>query len=220
VEAPITPSYTMITILPLILENATLSDYGTFFGGIAALLTAFGVAFVWLLKNILRRQTQSLEKTLESTYQRGVVRLMESNTRKFSHVPADKTYSFDVIAPNGHKFFYPLYYMQWIEYMPGLHLQLTSNSATESEVLLIATIDAHLPLHAHDEVEEVRVERGMMMDSQTQKVYFPGDTWVIEAGQMHSSWFAKNTRCSITLRPPLPTADQRPIMTTGVEEMF
>jgi hypothetical protein len=196
------------------------SEYGILFSGLAALLTAFGGISAWIFRISIKRHVKRVEEKIESTYQRAVVALTEANARRFQHIPPERTYSFDVSTPAGKTFCFPLFLLEWIEYIPGLHLMLATHDDEQSEVLLIATIDAHLPLHMHSEIEEIRVERGLMTDSQNGKAYMPGDVWTIPAGEPHSAWFQRGTRCSILLRPPLPTAAQRPIRTDGAHELF
>jgi hypothetical protein len=198
----------------------TPSDIGPILVGGAAMIGTIWTIVTASIRYYSRRTESRIMKAVESTYSQIVRDLCAQNMIRLRGVPPEQTYSFDVISPTGEKFCFPLFHMVWVEYVPGLQLQLISHSADASEVLVMAMIDCHLPLHSHSEIESIHVDRGMMQDSATNQIFVPGDTWEIPAGQLHSAWFRRGTRCTVFLRPPLKTADVQPIRMDGVESLF
>jgi hypothetical protein len=196
------------------------SDLAPILAGIAAVIGSIGTIVIAVVKHYSHRVELKIKETFDNTYRRIIHDLCESNLALTNGIAPKDIFSFDVVSPSGESFNFPLFFMTWVEYFPGLHIQLIKQDATESEIIVFAQVDGHLPLHSHSETEIVRVETGMMQDSVTMKTYMPGDMWEIPAGELHSVWFRRGTRCSVTLRPPLKNAEERPIKMDNVESLF
>lgn len=196
------------------------NDLAPILAGVAAIIGSTGTIVVAVVKHYSHRVEQKIKETFENTYRRTIHDLCDKNLALTTGLDAKDIFSFDVVSPSGESFNFPLFYMTWVEYFPGLHIQLIQHCETESEVMILAQVDGHLPLHSHSETEIVQVETGMMQDSITMKVYMPGDVWEVPAGVLHSVWFKRGTRCSVKLRPPLKNAEERPIKMTNAESLF
>jgi hypothetical protein len=187
---------------------ATLTEWGQFLAGLAAILTAVGAGFVWIFnrwrKHDLKQITDHFDTKVWAVVEK---RMLEAAAR----AGPEDTHVIRIIFVNGLKCSVPLTH-EWVEVDPcGAKIQLFESSSEETTYQLHCPSPYQIATHAHIEEEEVTVQRGFMTDLVTGKVYHPGDTWTIPPQTPHSVFFSAGSLMMIAVRPPLPRNSSVPL---------
>lgn len=128
-------------------------------------------------------------------------------TRAANRAGLERCASMDVTFDNGDTVRVPIVPDGDHTVMPGVLMRLLSQSPDATEYQLEVEGAESLPWHSHRGVETVKVQRGTLRDEDSGKVYGPGDTWTIPAGQRHSVRF-RNCIMTGTILPGLPTVKE------------
>lgn len=187
---------------------ATLTEWGQFFGGLAAILSAVAGGTVWIFnrwrKHDLKQITDHFDTKVWAVVEK---RMLDAAAR----AGPDDTHVIRIIFVNGLKCSVPLT-PEWVEVDPcGAKIQLFESSNDETTYQLHCPAPYQIATHAHIEEESVTVQRGSMTDMATGRVYHSGETWVIPPQTHHTVFFAAGSLFMVTVRPPLPRNSSVPL---------
>jgi hypothetical protein len=187
---------------------ATLTEWGQFLGGLAAILTAIAGAIVWTFnrwrKHDLKQITDHFDTKVWAIVEK---RMLEAAAR----AGPDQTHVIRVIFVNGSRCSMPLTH-EWVEVDPcGAKIQLFESTDGETSYQLHCPAPYQTATHAHIEEESITVQRGSMTDVLTGDVFSPGDTWIIPPQTPHTVLFSAGSLMMVTVRPPLPRNTSVPL---------
>lgn len=196
-----------------------ISDYGTLFGGIAALLTAaLAVVRYWIKDSEKRVETNLDEKFFAM--------LREMLTAAAERAGPAKTRVVDVeFVDPAFSLRFPVIRDTWLSVLPGCDIMGDEFARDRTTYFLRCANTARIRPHRHKGGESVLVISGRMIDLDTGKIYLPGDTWSIAAGEIHSVHFeaphplGSHGIYLITVRPPLPDTTQATLDLAAIEQI-
>ena len=195
---------------------SSLGPLGQFLAGLAVFLTAAGT-FILSLWKWLRGVRRDMVEATTAAMQRMI---KESLLHCVSRLDPASYYTLDVHFAGGLTMAVPMIPFQELLVSENIRMAVIDHNATQTTLSLRCKGPGHLPPHHHETTcETIEVRSGYVTHLETGRRYGPGETWVIEQGEIHSAFF-ENCTCLVIHRPPLPTAAVRPVDLDAMEKAF
>ena len=129
-------------------------------------------------------------------------------------------YTFGYRLPDGTVLNLPLMPGRIIALGNNLTIQFRYHDSESTGYKLLAAGPCDLRMHAHFTDETIKVLAGAVVNTETGTRYGPGESWLIKKDEFHSCFFEAGSDCNGTFRPPLPTAEIRPVALEGIERGY
>ena len=200
----------------IMLEFITnLGPLGQFLVGLAETATVVGAFALWLWKWLRWLRRDMMEATT-SAMQRMI---KDALLHSVSRLDPASYYTLDVHFAGGLTLAVPMIPFQELLVSENIRMAVIDHNATQTTLSLRCKGPGHLPPHHHETTCETEVRSGYVTHLEACRRYGPGETWVIEQGEIHSAFF-ENCTCFVIHRPPLPTAAVRPVDLDAMEKAF
>lgn len=196
---------------------AIWADIGSMLVGVAAILGVFVTIMKWMMNRDRNKQTDLILAATTAMVQKNIVKMMLDATEKLD---PEKYYTHELCFPGDLKMFVPMIPGVPLPILENITIQVIAHNSKETILAMNCTGFGHIGQHSHgDTTEEIRIQSGMMTDLKTGKQYRKDDVWIIDPNVEHSATF-QDCVAIVILRPPLPTAKERPVNMDDSEKIF
>lgn len=205
----------------MLLALSPIGELGTLLGGIASTIVAVIATVKWYSSRTKSQVIQAVDQVLDLRIAELLKSMMVTRANRAGH---DRTRVVDIafVAPDI-SLRLPVIMDEWLSVLPGCDIMGDQFTDEKTTYWLRADSATRIKRHTHVGSESVTVIRGSMMDYLTGREYGPGETWVIEAGVVHSVLFEapedSHGLFLIEVRPPLKSTAQESLQLDGLASL-
>lgn len=197
-----------------ILAQITLGELGTFFAGLAAIITILWSIGMCAFKRWFCRLSVSVNSTVLRILRKSIEGQLDGR-------PPESYYTHGIHFTNGIVLHAPMIPNVELTIAENLTISVANHDSDCTTLALKSSGHSYLPPHFHPHTSElIEVRAGDVVHLETGRIYRSGETWFIPANEPHSAVFSTNFFGLVSCRPPLPTAKEVPVDLERMEMAF